>query len=170
MQLIRSHSTVAASMWSATGDLTEVTVNQSTILLVEDDPAEIEMARRACEKCEPPLELVVVEDSAAALNWLASASNTSDPLPRLILLDLKLPKLIGLAVLRRLRMDARTWDLPIIVYSKLHEPSDVVLSYQVGANSFVSKPENIEQFDTLLRELTAYWLQPRQRKLAFAVH
>jgi PleD family two-component response regulator len=63
-------------------------------------------------------------------------------------------------------MDAATWDLPIIVYSKIHEPSDVVLSYQVGANSFVNKPENIEQFNALLHELSDYWLIPRQRKLS----
>lgn len=145
-----------------------MSTNQNIILLVEDDQVEIELARRACEACEPPLQLVVVGDSDQALEWLSRVSDTSDPLPRLILLDLKLPKLLGLAMLRRLRMDAQTWDLPIIVYSGIHEPSDVVLSYKVGANSFVSKPQDLDQFKTLLSELAAYWLQPRQRKLAFA--
>jgi CheY-like chemotaxis protein len=145
-----------------------LSANRNTILLVEDDPAEIETARRACEACELPLQLIVVGDSDEALTWLSRGSVASDPLPRLILLDLKLPKLLGLAMLRRLRMDARTWDLPIIVYSAAHEPSDVVLSYKVGANSFVGKPQDLDQFKTLLRELAAYWLQPRQRKLAFA--
>jgi CheY-like chemotaxis protein len=139
---------------------------ESTILLVEDDPVEIDLARHACELNEPALHLVVVQDSTGALEWLTTASAANDPLPKLILLDLKLPHLIGLAVLRRLRMDAATWDLPIIVYSKIHEPSDVVLSYQVGANSFVNKPENIEQFNALLHELSDYWLIPRQRKLS----
>jgi two-component system response regulator len=162
-----TRSTVAASVRVATGVIPLITT-QNTILLVEDDPVEIELARRVCEAYEPPLELVVVKDSDEALEWLSRGSDASDPLPRLILLDLKLPKLLGLAMLRRLRMDARTWDLPIIVYSRNHEPSDVVLSYKVGANSFVNKPENVEQFGALLRELTAYWLQPRQRKLAFA--
>lgn len=142
--------------------------NRNIILLVEDDPVEIERARVACEACEPPLQLAVVQDSVEALEWLSRASAARGSLPSLILLDLKLPKLIGLAVLRRLRMDAQTRDLPIIVYSRYHEPSDVVLSYKVGANSFVNKPEDVEQFGALLRELTAYWLQPRQRKLAFA--
>ncbi len=141
---------------------------RSTILLVEDVPAEIELVRRACEICEPRLQLDVVNDSVEALERLAKAPDANDPLPSLILLDLKLPKLNGLAMLRRLRMDARTWDLPIIVYSSFHEPSDVVLSYKVGANSFVNKPQDIDQFKTLLNELAAYWLQPRQRKLAFA--
>jgi CheY-like chemotaxis protein len=139
---------------------------ESTILLVEDDPVEIDLARHACELNQPALHLVVVQDSTGALEWLTTASAANDPLPKLILLDLKLPHLIGLAVLRRLRMDAATWDLPIIVYSKIHEPSDVVLSYQVGANSFVNKPENIEQFNALLHELSDYWLIPRQRKLS----
>lgn len=140
--------------------------NQSTILLVEDDQMEIEFARCACRSSVVPLQLVVVEDSTEALAWLARQSENNDALPSLILLDLKLPKLIGLAVLRRLRMDALTWDLPIVVYSANHEPSDVLLSYQVGANSFVKKPADIDQFNLLLGELTSYWLQPRQRKLA----
>lgn len=142
--------------------------NRSTILLVEDNPIEIDLARRACEEGELPLNLAVVGDSTEALEWLSCVTDAGEPLPRLILLDLKLPKLIGLAMLRRLRMDARTWDLPIIVYSGIHESSDVVLSYKVGANSFVGKPQDLDQFKALLGDLAAYWLQPRQRKLAFA--
>jgi two-component system response regulator len=138
---------------------------RSTILLVEDDPVEIDLARRACKLCDPSLQLVVVEDSTEALAWLSKIGETNDPMPKLILLDLKLPHLLGLAVLRRLRMDANTWDLPIIVYSQIHEPPDVVLSYQVGANSFVHKPEDMEQYKALLHELSDYWLLPRQRKL-----
>ena len=138
----------------------------STILLVEDDQIEIDLARRACELCNPTLQLVVAHDSTAALEWLSKTAEANDPMPKLILLDLKLPHLIGLAVLRRLRMEASTWDLPIIVYSKVHEPADVVLSYQVGANSFVNKPEDIVQFNTLLHDLSDYWLLPRQRKLS----
>jgi len=143
---------------------------RSTILLVEDDPFEIDQARYACEQCDPTVQLVVVQDSTEALEWLSNIAKSNNPLPKLILLDLKLPRLIGLAVLRRLRMDSCTWDLPIIVYSKVHEPSDVVLSYQVGANSFVNKPENVEQFSEMLRELSDYWLIPRQRKLSFSAN
>jgi len=139
---------------------------RSTILLVEDDQVEIDLARHACELCDPTLSLVVAHDSTEALEWLSKTAEAKDPMPKLILLDLKLPHLIGLAVLRRLRMEASTWDLPIIVYSKIHEPSDVVLSYQVGANSFVNKPEDIAQFNTLLHDLSDYWLLPRQRKLS----
>ena len=89
-------------------------------------------------------------------------------MPRLILLDLDLPRLSGLAVLRRLRMATHTWDLPIVVFSEIYEPPDVLLSYKIGANSFVGKPADIGQFRELLNEQVAYWWQPRQRKLAFA--
>lgn len=144
-----------------------VNTNQQTILLVEDDPSGIAFAREACALCDPPVQLVVVEDSVEALVWLSLNAKAKNSLPSLILLDLKLPKLSGLAALRRLRMDASTWDLPIIVFSEICEQSDVLLSYQIGANSFVSKPTDIVQFHELLRELVSYWLQPRQRKLAF---
>lgn len=74
-------------------------------------------------------------------------------MPRLILIDLKLPKLIGLAVLRTLRMDERLQSVPVVVYSQVHEPSDIVLSYQIGANSFVKKPESLPEFSQLLHDL-----------------
>lgn len=140
----------------------------NTILLVEDDPAEIAMAEQACASCEPPVKLVVVQDSEQALEWLSQKMEDEQPLPRLILVDLKLPKLIGLAVLRKLRLDRRSWDLPIVVFSAVYEPSDVVLSYQVGANSFVGKPTDLDGFRQLLQELVSYWFQPRQQQLALA--
>ena len=139
--------------------------NRCTILLVEDDQVEIELARQACELGDPVLNLIVVQNSTEALEWLSNNKVVDDQFPKMILLDLKLPQLIGLAVLRRLRMDAATLDLPIIVYSTVHEPADVVLSYQVGANRFVDKPENVEQFKALLHELSDYWLVPTHRKL-----
>lgn len=140
----------------------------NTVLLVEDDPAGIAMAEQACALCEPAVQMVVVPDSEAALEWLSQRMELSLSLPKLILVDLKLPKLIGLAVLRKLRMDRRTWDMPIVVFSAVYEHSDMVLSYQVGANSFVGKPTNLEEFQQLLQELVAYWFQPRQQPLALA--
>lgn len=141
---------------------------RQTILFVEDDPSGIALAREACSLCVPPIHLAVVDDSVDALTWLSHNSKEQNPMPRLILLDLKLPKLSGLAVLRRLRMDESTADLPIIVFSEVCEQSDVLLSYQIGANSFVSKPADIAQYRELLAELAAYWLQPRQGHLMFA--
>lgn len=148
--------------------LSQVNQFQNRLLLVEDDPGEIAMAHQACELCDPLLQLVVMPGSEKALEWLSQISKAKQPMPRLILLDLNLPKLSGLAILRRLRMATHTWDLPIVVFSEIYEPSDVLLSYQVGANSFVGKPSDIGQFRDLLNGFVEYWRQPRQRELAFA--
>jgi two-component system, response regulator len=130
-----------------------------TILLVEDGEAEVLLIQQAVASCADELHLAVAKDATEALEWLADTVTRGYSMPRLILLDLKLPKLAGLAVLRTLRMEARLKDVPIVVFSELHEPSDVVLSYQIGANSFVKKPENHAEFTQLLRELAALgWL------------
>ncbi|MBI5005691.1 MAG: response regulator [Nitrosomonadales bacterium] len=124
-----------------------------TILLVEDGEAEVLLVQQAVASCPGGLHLTVVRDASEALEWLSDTARRGYAMPRMILLDLKLPKLAGLAVLRTLRMDMRLQDVPIVVFSELHEPSDVVLSYQIGANSFVKKPTNLSEFTQLLREL-----------------
>ena len=124
-----------------------------TILLVEDEEAAILLVQQAVASCLGELHLAVVPDSVAALEWLTAETEHGHPVPRLILIDLKLPKLIGLAVLRTLRMDERLQSVPVVVYSQVHEPSDIVLSYQIGANSFVKKPESLPEFSQLLRGL-----------------
>ncbi|HLP97159.1 MAG TPA: response regulator [Sideroxyarcus sp.] len=130
-----------------------------TILLVEDGEAEVLLVQQAVASCPGDIHLAVVRDTVEALEWLTDTAERGYAMPRLILLDLKLPKLAGLAVLRTLRMDARLNDVPIVVFSEVHEPSDVVLSYQIGANSFVNKPTNLDEFTRLLRELTELgWL------------
>jgi len=130
-----------------------------TILLVEDEDAAILLVQQAVASCPGELHLAVVPNSVAALDWLTIETEQGHPVPRLILIDLKLPKLIGLAVLRTLRMDERLQNVPIVVYSEIHEPSDVVLSYQVGANSFVKKPDSLPEFSQLLHELIGLgWL------------
>lgn len=126
---------------------------KETILLVEDGEAEVLLVQQAVASCPGGLHLTVVRDTVEALDWLHDTVQRGYEMPRLILLDLKLPKLAGLAVLRTLRMDARLQDVPIVVFSDQHEPSDVVLSYQIGANSFVKKPSNLDEFTKLLREL-----------------
>jgi len=130
-----------------------------TILLVEDEEPAILLVQQAVAGCPGNLYLAVVPDSVSALDWLSAETARDHPLPRLILIDLKLPKLIGLAVLRTLRMDQRLQHVPIIVYSQSHEPSDVVLAYQIGANSFVKKPQTLADFNQLMQELLALgWL------------
>lgn len=138
-----------------------------TILLVEDGEAEVLLVQQAVASCPGGLHLTVVRDTEAALSWLSDTAQRGYEMPRLILLDLKLPKLAGLAVLRTLRMDVRLQDVPIVVFSEVHEPADVVLSYQIGANSFVKKPSNLEEFNQLLRELSELgWLSGKGLKKA----
>jgi DNA-binding response OmpR family regulator len=130
-----------------------------TILLVEDDEAEVLLIQQAVASCPEELHLAVARDAGEALEWLTDTVERGYAMPRMILLDLKLPKLAGLAVLRTLRMETRLQDVPIVVFSEVHEPSDVVLSYQIGANSFVKRPANIAEFTQLLRELAGLgWL------------
>ncbi len=123
------------------------------ILLVEDGEAEVLLVQQAMASCSGDLHLAVARNAGEALEWLTDTVERGYAMPRLILIDLKLPKLAGLAVLRTLRMDTRLQNVPIVVFSELHEPSDVVLSYQIGANSFVKKPANLSEFSQLLHEL-----------------
>jgi len=124
-----------------------------TILLVEDDEAEILLIQQVVASCPEELHLALARDTVEALEWLTDTVERGYSMPRMILLDLKLPKLAGLAVLRTLRLEARLQDVPIVVFSELHEPSDIVLSYQLGANSFVKRPADLAEFTQLLREL-----------------
>lgn len=124
-----------------------------TILLVEDEESAIRLVQQAVASYPGDLYLAVVPDSVAALEWLSTETAHGHPIPRMIFIDLKLPKLIGLAVMRTLRMDSRLQNVPIVVYSEVSESSDVVLAYQIGANSFVKKPESLPEFSQLLHDL-----------------
>jgi two-component system response regulator len=124
-----------------------------TILIVEDDEFAIQLVQQALASCPGDLHLAVVPNSVAAMEWLSAETDLGHHIPRLILIDLKLPKLIGLAVVRTLRLDSRLQNVPIVVYSEVSEPSDVVLAYQIGANSFVKKPESLSEFSQLLHDL-----------------
>lgn len=139
-----------------------------TVLMIEDDPFEIELARSAIAECNNEFALVALLDADAVLGWLEDSVAKSQHMPRVILIDLKLPKLDGLAVLRKLRMNAATSDIPIVAFSAEYTQSDVLMSYQVGANSFVAKPSDLQQFTELFREQIPYWIQPRQSVLTFS--
>jgi len=133
------------------------------VLLIEDDAAEIELARRAVAGFGPGIELMVLDNADVFLDWLLQAQNES--LPHIILLDLKLPKLDGLAVLRKLRMHDATRDIPVVTFSSNYTHDDVLMSYKVGANTFVSKPTDLVQFNELIREKLKYWMHPHQREM-----
>lgn len=133
-----------------------------SVLLVEDDPSAVELAQRAAAECCPEINLTVVAGGDAVLDWLNDRIANNEQIPHVILMDLKLPKLDGLAVLRKLRSHVATRDIPIVVFSAEYTQADVVMSYQVGANSFVAKPADLEQFAKFFHEQLAYWMQPRE--------
>ena len=132
------------------------------ILLVEDNSDDEEITLRAFRKSSIPNEIVVVRDGVEALDCLFAtgthAGRTMQPLPALILLDLKLPKLGGLEVLRRLRAAESTRRIPVVVLTSSNEEKDVLASYDLGANSFVRKPVDFTQFMEAARQLGMYWL------------
>jgi len=140
------------------------TILHNSVLLIEDDPVEVELAQSAAATYGA-LDLTVMADGDAALAWIASRIAAQLPLPCIIVMDLKLPKLIGLASLRTFRMDPATHNIPIVVFSAEYTQADVQMSYQVGANSFVGKPVDQQQFSDFLCEQLSYWLQPRNREV-----
>lgn len=132
------------------------------ILLVEDNQDDEELALLAFKKGQVANEVVVARDGVEALDYLfgtgAHADRDRGILPQLMLLDLKLPKLDGLEVLRRVRADPRTRRLPVVILTSSREEEDLIRSYDVGANSYVRKPVDFNQFVDAVRQLQMYWL------------
>jgi two-component system response regulator len=126
---------------------------QTPILLVEDDPNDEELILRALKKLS--VEATVARDGRQALDLLLNAEEQ----PRLILLDLKLPMMGGLEVLQALRVDNRTRLTPVVVFTSSTEKTDVRTSYDLGANSYVSKPVDFKAFSDTLQQLVGYWLR-----------
>ena len=131
-------------------------MSERSILLIEDNPDDEALTLRALKKNKITNTVVVVRDGAAALEHLFGAK--APPLPMLILLDLKLPKVDGLEVLRRIRADPKTGVLPVVVLTTSSEEKDVLESYRLGANSYVRKPVDFVQFTEAVRQLGLYWL------------
>jgi len=133
-----------------------------TIVLVEDNPDDVELTLRAFERSNIANEVRVVRDGASALDLLLARGehegrDRADD-PQLVLLDLKLPRVSGLEVLRALRRDERTALLPVVVLTSSQEERDVVESYRLGANSYVRKPVDFVEFVEATRQLGLYWL------------
>jgi two-component system response regulator len=131
-----------------------------TILLVEDSPADEALTLRALKKANIMSEVVVARDGAEALDYLfgGETGEVCRKLPELILLDLKLPKLDGHEVLKRIRADARTQLLPVVILTTSVEDEDRLEGYRVGANSYVRKPVNFNEFSQAVLQLGIYWL------------
>jgi two-component system response regulator len=132
------------------------------ILLVEDNPSDVGLTQRALDKSRIANELVVAEDGQAALDYIfgagAYAGRDVTQLPALVLLDLKLPRIGGLEVLRRIRADKRTRRLPVVILTSSKEEQDVAASYDLGVNSYIRKPVDFSQFAQAVQQLGLYWL------------
>jgi len=132
------------------------------ILLVEDTPDDIELTLRALKDHHITNPLTIVRDSAEALEFLfgvgAYAHRRVEDLPKVVLLDLKLPKVDGLEVLRQVRADPRTKTVPVVVLTSSREEQDIIGSYHLGANSYIVKPVDFAQFTEAVRQLGLYWL------------
>ena len=135
---------------------------EKIILLVEDDPDDEALAKRALKKNNIKNEMVVAHDGIEALDYLfgrgAYAGRDLNEIPQVILLDLKLPKMNGLEVLREIRADERTKLLPVVILTTSKEQQDVINSYSLGANSYIRKPVDFIQFAEAVRQLGLYWL------------
>jgi two-component system response regulator len=137
-------------------------MDRKIILLVEDNPDDEALTLRALRKNNIHNEVVVVRDGVEALDYLFGKGtylgSDTNVLPQVVLLDLKLPKLDGLEVLRRLRADQRTKLLPVVILTSSKEEQDLIAGYSLGANSYVRKPVDFMQFTEAVRHLGLYWL------------
>jgi len=132
------------------------------ILLIEDNPSDIELTRRAFVRSHITNELVVVQDGQEALEYLfgsgAYAGRDVSDLPALALLDLHLPKVSGLDVVRAIRADPRTRRMPVVILTSSNEEQDVAAGYDLGVNSYIQKPVDFARFVDAIRTLGLYWL------------
>ncbi len=138
-------------------------MDQTKIILhVEDNDDDAELAKRALKKCNFEYEIVHVNDGAKALQWLFGSVEINCPpthvLPAMILLDLKLPKLNGIEVLKRIRQNQRTKLVPVVILTSSAEEEDIVNSYAFGCNSYIRKPIDFSQFNDAVIRTGMYWL------------
>jgi two-component system response regulator len=131
------------------------------LMLVEDNPQDLELALLALREANPLSRIHVARDGAEALDFIFCEGPFADrriaDVPKVILLDLKLPKIDGLDVLKRIKADPRTRLIPIVVLTSSKEQSDVIESYKLGVNSYIVKPVNFERFSDAVRNLGLYW-------------
>lgn len=133
-------------------------MQSKSILLVEDNPDDETLTLRAFKKHKIVNQVVVARDGAEALEYFFGARRGQSEPPSLVLLDLKLPKVDGLEVLRRIRADERTRSLPVVVLTSSQEEQDMVASYSLGCNSYIRKPVDFDKFLEAVNALGLYWL------------
>ena len=154
-------------------------MSTKNILLVEDNPDDRELMRLAFARSEIPHNLTVVSDGLEALNYLQERASYNDAItlndyslehmPALIILDLNLPIIDGIEILRRIRADPRTKILPVVIISSSNEPQDLIDSYINGCNSYIRKPIHFTQLQNFVKEISTYWLNVNQLPPVFGV-
>ena len=142
-------------------------MEEKIILLVEDNPDDVTLTERALKKSHILNKLVVAKDGVEALDYLFGtgcwAGRDMNNMPEIVLLDLKLPKIDGLEVLKRIRANAQTKLLPVVILTSSKEEKDLIDGYSMGANSYIRKPVNFNQFADAVRQLGLYWLVLNER-------
>lgn len=132
------------------------------ILLVEDNPTDVELTLRTLKKYNLTNKVQVATDGEEALDYIFATGSYNDreinKKPKVVLLDLKLPKVDGLEVLRRIKSDERTKDIPVVVLTSSQEEKDRIESYKLGVNSYIAKPVDFQQFTEAVRQLGLYWV------------
>ncbi len=143
-----------------------MTREEIEILLVEDNPADAELALHALRREKLANSIQLVRDGEEALDYLfrrgSYQGRSSDHQPRLVLLDLKLPKVDGLEVLRQVKNDARLRSIPVVILTSSREERDLVESYKLGVNSYIQKPVDFDRFREMIKEVGLYWLVVNQ--------
>jgi CheY-like chemotaxis protein len=137
--------------------------NPGVLLLVEDNPADQELIRRAVEEVTTGLELRIVEDGEEALAYLFRRGKyqapATSPMPRLLLLDLGLPRVDGYQVLEEIRADSKLRPMPVLVLTTSRQEKDIIHSYELGCNSFFTKPAGLDQLTGLVQTIEKYWFE-----------
>lgn len=156
-------------------------MSTKNILLIEDNPDDRELMKLAFSQGSIPHNLITVSDGIEALEYLSGQENSSDEnflypsdrnltsMPALIMIDLNLPKINGIEVLRRIRADPRTRLLPVVIISSSNEPQDIIDSYINGCNSYIRKPIHFTQLQNFVKEISTYWLTVNQLPPVFGV-
>ena len=137
-----------------------MSTNQS-LVLVEDNADDVELMMRAFRADDIRCDIRVARDGVAAIELLLESSDLSPP--AVVLLDLKLPGVDGFGVLRRIRGDPRTWNLPVVILTSSNEPDDLLKAYRLGANSYVRKPMSFRELLVATQQIAAYWLLLNER-------
>ncbi len=146
-----------------------IELEKGKIVIVEDNQNDAELVRRVYRKLNLADQAIFLEDGEAALAYLFAPTHPDDDAarrtPGVIFLDLKLPKIDGMEVLRRLKSDEHTRSIPVVIFSSSTEEKDLKTAYHFGANSYVIKPIPFDEFSNIVRELVLYWLQINQLPL-----